>query len=368
MHGDTSVLWGALGKLEGIVKSGDDEARWALLDRLGSVVAEATGAEGTDISELVSYAEHGEPSFESVGYQNPYGFTGQPQDGGTGRVSFGSRDYDPQTASWFAPDEWPGLLVAPQSLNRYAYVLGNPVTFADLGGFRPYEPGYSVTKNGSGWQYQKQAPKTVLNHSALANHYGRQVASGWNAGNTRSYAMVGPSGQTQFMSARHATATRQVTGESCSKGSTNRYVIQGCTGSSVSSNTFVDAGKEFQEWARSDAGSATSSWLAFAAIALPVAGVTARHPYAIGAGLILGYVAGLASTVIDCTAAIASPKCVIGAIGAGTGPFGGILTRLPKHATLVGVVTKNTLSIVGYQTTALNWLITFGEWYEGDTW
>ncbi len=152
LHGDTSMLWGALGKLEGIVKTGDDEARWALLDRLGSVVAEATGAQGADISELVSYAEYGEPSFESVGYQNPYGFTGQPQDGGTGRVSFGSRDYDSVTAAWFAPDEWPGLLTAPLSLNRYAYVLGNPVTYADTGGYRPYEPGYSVTKNGSGWQ------------------------------------------------------------------------------------------------------------------------------------------------------------------------------------------------------------------------
>ncbi len=74
------MLWGALGRLEGIVQSGDDEARWALLDRLGSVVAEATGAEGADISELVSYAEYGEPSFESVGYQNPYGFTGHLQD------------------------------------------------------------------------------------------------------------------------------------------------------------------------------------------------------------------------------------------------------------------------------------------------
>ncbi len=183
-------------------------ARWALLDRLGSVVAEATGAEGADISELVSYAEYGEPSFESVGYQNPYGFTGQPQDGGTGRVSFGSRDYDPVAAVWFAPDEWPGLRAAPQSLNRYAYVLGNPVTYADLGGYRPYEPGYSVTKNGSGWQYQKQAPKTVLNPSALLNHYGTGKKSGWNSSNVAAGGVVTPEGQMLFMSARHATAVR----------------------------------------------------------------------------------------------------------------------------------------------------------------
>ena len=62
-HGDMSVLWGALGRLEGIVQSGDDEARWALLDRLGSVVAEATGVGGADMSrgrrKLTSYNQKG---------------------------------------------------------------------------------------------------------------------------------------------------------------------------------------------------------------------------------------------------------------------------------------------------------------------
>ena len=127
-------------------------------------------------------AEYGEPSFESVGYQNPYGFTGQPQDGGTGRVSFASRDYDPTTASWFAPDEWPGLIVAPQSLNRYAYVLGNPVTFADAGGFRPYEPGYSVSKNGQGWQFQKEAPMPGPNsstHIPRGSNGAFELPKGW---------------------------------------------------------------------------------------------------------------------------------------------------------------------------------------------
>lgn len=59
MHGEASVLWRALDQLGGITVNGDGEARRALLDRLGLVVAKATGVGGADIGELVSYAEYG---------------------------------------------------------------------------------------------------------------------------------------------------------------------------------------------------------------------------------------------------------------------------------------------------------------------
>ncbi|MDI6024604.1 hypothetical protein QBL02_13765 [Leucobacter sp. UT-8R-CII-1-4] len=95
-------------------------------------------------------------------------------------------------------------------------------------------------------------------------------------------------------------------------------------------------------------------------------GLAIGHPIAIASGIVIGYVAALGSTAIDCIAALASPKCVVGAIGAATGPFATIITSLPKHTNLVTVVVKNTASIVGYETTALGWLITFGEWYEGE--
>ena len=366
LHGETSVLWGALGRLEGIVQSGDDEARWALLDRLGSVVAEATGVGGADISELVSYAEYGEPSFESIGYQNPYGFTGQLQDGGTGRVSFGSRDYDPGTAAWFAPDEWPGLLVVPQSLNRYAYVLGNPVTYADAGGFRPYEPGYSVTKNGSGWQYRKQAPKTVLNHSAWANHYGRQVASGWNSGNTRSYAVVGPSGQTQFMSARHATASRQVTGESCSNGSTNIYVLRACAAKATPQ---VDP-REFEklrEWADSQDGKLTSAILGSISL---VTGIVALNLAPSGLpALILGGISvgtGAASTAIDCIADWQSPSCMIGvSSGLVLTPFGSSIVKIPLTASRWAQTGGVMFTVFGINADVLTTIVGWGQWWEG---
>lgn len=139
-HGEQTLLWGALGEISGIGSDTPDGARWALLDRLGSVVAEATGATPQDISQLVAYTDSGMPDFESTGYSQLYGYSGELQNGSTGTVAFGARSYDPGTGVWHAPDEWPGLTEAPQTLNRYAYVLGNPATLVDDGGYLPLLP------------------------------------------------------------------------------------------------------------------------------------------------------------------------------------------------------------------------------------
>ncbi|MDI6024608.1 DUF6531 domain-containing protein, partial [Leucobacter sp. UT-8R-CII-1-4] len=120
LHGASSNVWGVFGQLAGIDSEVTGEARWALLDRLGSVVAEAGGVADVvdaDIRELASYAEFGLPSYETDGFTSPYGYTGELQDAGTGVVAFGSRSYDAASGSWMAPDAWPGLLVQPQSLN-----------------------------------------------------------------------------------------------------------------------------------------------------------------------------------------------------------------------------------------------------------
>lgn len=139
-HGTNETLWDATGAVAGIGTDTDDEARWALLDGLGSVVAEATGPTGNNISQLTGYSDYGVPSFDSNGYAQSRGYTGEVQDGATGITSFATRDYDPNGAAWLAPDAWPGLLVAPATLNGYAYVLGNPTTFVDESGFRAVVP------------------------------------------------------------------------------------------------------------------------------------------------------------------------------------------------------------------------------------
>ena len=349
LHGETSVLWGALGRLEGIVQSGDDEARWALLDRLGSVVAEATGVGGADISELVSYAEYGEPSLESIGYQNPYGFTGQLQDGGTGRVSFGSRDYDPATAAWFAPDEWPGLLAAPQSLNRYAYVLGNPVTYADLGGFRPYEPGYSVTKNGSGWQYQKQAPPPP--GKKPANSGLRGIES-----NIPEFSKNPSSLSHRFESERHATATRQAVAGSC--GPTGLICIDARQVERDLQNA--------KRWASSSEGRDWSRWLGTISVVTLGGAALIKHPYVSVPLLAISAGTGLASTAIDCLSDWKSVSCALGGIGVIAGGAGSSVTRIPVTASKwaqTGGIFFQSLSIhSGVVTTIVSW----GEWWESE--
>ena len=206
--------------------------------------------------------------------------------------------------------------------------------------------------------------KAVLNHSAWANHYGRQVAPGWNAGNTRSYAVVGPSGQTQFMSARHATAVRKVTGESRSGSGRSRYEVQGSVGGSISSSTFVDAGKEIQDWARSDAGKDWSFWLSNASIGLPALGMGLKHPIAIAVGVGLGSIAGIASTGIDCLAAWRSPACIVGGLGISVGPIGIIVSKLPR-VTLVAVESAQWVTkIIGWNADAVTWIPSAADWWD----
>ena len=190
LHGASSSVWGVFGQLAGIDSEVTGEARWALLDRLGSVVAEAggiAGVTGADIRELASYTEFGLPSYETGGFTSPYGFTGELQDAGTGVVAFGSRSYDAASGTWMAPDAWPGLLVAPQSLNRYAYVLGDPVTFVDVGGFAASTPNASGAANhydysGSAWKPILNPPSkaSVPNVSGATNHYDWN-GTGWRA-------------------------------------------------------------------------------------------------------------------------------------------------------------------------------------------
>ena len=58
-----------------------------------------------------------------------YRFTGQRQDG-TGLYQMGARWYDPAIGRWLQPDTIVPDPGNPQSLNRYSYVLNNPVTLA----------------------------------------------------------------------------------------------------------------------------------------------------------------------------------------------------------------------------------------------
>ncbi|MET3566271.1 RHS repeat-associated protein [Leifsonia sp. 563] len=131
--GTTTLIRDAVGALAEHV-SANGEATWDLLDRLGSTVAGATGA---SITQLSSYDDWGAQQFETTGWSAPENFTGETTDPTQGLNHYYARAYDPSAAAWTSQDPWHGLLVRPQSLNRYAYVENNPATLTDLLGFAP---------------------------------------------------------------------------------------------------------------------------------------------------------------------------------------------------------------------------------------
>ncbi|MDM8539868.1 RHS repeat-associated core domain-containing protein [Desulfococcaceae bacterium HSG9] len=66
---------------------------------------------------------------------NHYTLTGKEFDENTGLVWFGARHYDPNVGVWMTQDVYRGDTNNPMSLNRYAYVDGNPTSHYDWMGF-----------------------------------------------------------------------------------------------------------------------------------------------------------------------------------------------------------------------------------------
>ena len=348
LHGASSNVWGVFGQLAGIDSEVTGEARWALLDRLGSVVAEAGGiadVTGADIRELASYAEFGLPSYETDGFTSAYGYTGELQDAGTGVVAFGSRSYDAASGSWMAPDAWPGLIVQPQSLNRYAYVLGDPVTLIDVGGFAATLPNASGAANH--YDYSKGAWKPILspkvstpNDSGATNHYERN-GTYWREVLTPELESMRPS--------RHADTTRTCTSSSAmaSCGPTGLPGVKSRMQSGNYPDTFGGGWVDIQAWTQSDAGKTTSRNLSLASFGfMALALLFTTSP----AGPVLGltsYVLGAASAVIECIAELISVSCGVGALGVATGPIGTFYFQAPKHAATAQIVAINIQNFIG---------------------
>jgi RHS repeat-associated protein len=102
-------------------------------DWLGSARLISTPAQ--TVSSTTAYAPFGEPYAQSGTVDSS--FTGQNQDTASGIYDFAAREYSMQ-GRWASPD--PSGIAAvnpsyPQSWNRYAYVLNNPLKFVDPNGY-----------------------------------------------------------------------------------------------------------------------------------------------------------------------------------------------------------------------------------------
>jgi len=113
-------------------------------DWLGSERLESGTAR--NIIQDVAYAPFGEPYAQVSGGNGELSFTGQNKDTDWLNYDFMYREYDPRQSRWISPDP-AGVAAAdpgnPQSWNRYAYVLNNPLNAYDLDGL------FCVWDNGS---------------------------------------------------------------------------------------------------------------------------------------------------------------------------------------------------------------------------
>ncbi|MCH8911075.1 MAG: VCBS repeat-containing protein [Chloroflexi bacterium] len=107
-------------------------------DHLGSsvIVTDADGA----VMRLVVYRPYGEAV--DAGAMVPatapeFGFTGQRSLQAAGIYDYGSRMYDPALGRFLQPDSIVSEPFNPQSLNRYAYVLNDPINLIDPTGSTP---------------------------------------------------------------------------------------------------------------------------------------------------------------------------------------------------------------------------------------
>jgi RHS repeat-associated protein len=100
-----------------------------LQDHLGStrIIANASGG----IVRESDYYPFGGERLVSGTVDDPHKFAGMYLDGESGLYYTWFRMYDPTLGRWLAPDPIAGDASDPGSLNRYAYVLNNPVNFID---------------------------------------------------------------------------------------------------------------------------------------------------------------------------------------------------------------------------------------------
>ncbi len=77
----------------------------------------------------------------SDGLPTDYAFTGQRLDSYINLIEMGARWYEPALGRFIQPDSIIPDPFNPQSLNRYSYVLDNPMRYTDPSGFHPQHPG-----------------------------------------------------------------------------------------------------------------------------------------------------------------------------------------------------------------------------------
>jgi len=113
------------------------ELNYVLQDHLGSTVATAQ-TNGT-LTSTIKYFPWGATRSTTGTLPTDKKFTGQRLDS-TGLYYYNARYYDPAIGRFISPDTIVPDPANPQSLNRYAYCLNNPLKFVDPTGHEGTDP------------------------------------------------------------------------------------------------------------------------------------------------------------------------------------------------------------------------------------
>lgn len=124
---------GGLLMLERMEEDAPAQTFWYHIDGLGSTVALSNEA-GETVFE-VDYDAYGNLLKQDNFGLSRYNFSGEEWDEETGLVHYYARYYDPANGIWISQDDFRGVYERTQTLNRYAYVVNNPVNNVDFAGY-----------------------------------------------------------------------------------------------------------------------------------------------------------------------------------------------------------------------------------------
>ena len=116
------------------------------------------------ISKLL-YKPWGETRFTTGTTPTTWRFTGQREDATIGLYFYNARYLDPQPGRFISPDTIVPAPGNPQALNRYSYVLNNPLRYTDPTGRAPANPdcaGIPDCGVDSWYGYQEHAVRKYL--------------------------------------------------------------------------------------------------------------------------------------------------------------------------------------------------------------
>jgi RHS repeat-associated protein len=112
------------------VTAGQSNPLYYSLNHLGSPTL-VTNSDGS-VNQKIEYNSYGELTSDSAeSNELSHLFTGKEFDASTDLYYFQARYYDPQMCRFISPDSVEGLLLNPQSFNRYTYVYNNPLNYID---------------------------------------------------------------------------------------------------------------------------------------------------------------------------------------------------------------------------------------------